>query len=73
MTVRQPVVADLNLPRFLAPGDQAQATLELHNVEGKPGAYSAQVCGARRLSLAPFQKASTSWSLGQRIAEHIRS
>jgi uncharacterized protein YfaS (alpha-2-macroglobulin family) len=42
LTVRQPVVADLNLPRFLAPGDKAMATLELHNVEGKPGAYTAE-------------------------------
>ncbi|OYX06102.1 MAG: alpha-2-macroglobulin [Caulobacter vibrioides] len=46
LTVRQPVVADLNLPRFLAPGDEAYATLELHNVEGKPGAYTAEAFSA---------------------------
>ena len=41
LTVRQPVVADLTLPRFLAPEDQAQATLLLDNVEGPEGTYSA--------------------------------
>ena len=42
LTVRQPVIADLNLPRFLAPGDHATAILELHNVAGQPGAYDAR-------------------------------
>ena len=34
--MREAVIADLNLPRFLAPGDRPFATLELHNVEGVP-------------------------------------
>jgi len=33
------------LTRFMAPGDRALATLELHNVEGKPGDYTASVTG----------------------------
>ncbi|MBL8555872.1 MAG: alpha-2-macroglobulin family protein [Phenylobacterium sp.] len=45
LTVREPVVAELNLPRFMAPGDRALATLELHNLEGKPGDYTASVAG----------------------------
>ncbi|WP_293682031.1 alpha-2-macroglobulin, partial [uncultured Phenylobacterium sp.] len=45
LTVREPVVAELSLPRFMAPGDRAFATLELHNVEGRPGDYTAQVTG----------------------------
>lgn len=40
-TVRDPVVAELSLPRFLAPGDEAMATLLLDNVEGKGGLYKA--------------------------------
>jgi uncharacterized protein YfaS (alpha-2-macroglobulin family) len=67
MTVRQPVVAELSLPRFLAPGDQAQATVELHNVEGRPGAYTAEVSGAGGL-LAPFRKLYQ-LMLGQRVVE----
>ncbi|HEY0436603.1 MAG TPA: alpha-2-macroglobulin family protein, partial [Phenylobacterium sp.] len=69
VTVREPVVADLNLPRFLAPGDKATATLELHNLEGRPGGYTASLTsqggpatGFRKLFPLP---------LGQRIAERI--
>jgi alpha-2-macroglobulin len=35
LTVRTPVVADLVLPRFLAPGDTAHAVLSLQNLSGK--------------------------------------
>ncbi|MBW8880798.1 MAG: alpha-2-macroglobulin family protein, partial [Asticcacaulis sp.] len=55
IVVREPVVADLALPRFLAPGDRAFATLELDNVDGKPGLYQAVIKGLRGLALA-FQK-----------------
>src|SRR3546814_18017946 len=39
LPVRAPVVADLSRPRFLAPGDTAELTLELHNLAGEPGEY----------------------------------
>ena len=35
LTVRTPIVADLVLPRFLAPGDEAHAVLSLQNLSGK--------------------------------------
>ena len=35
LTVRTPVVADFVMPRFLAPGDTAQAVLSLQNLSGK--------------------------------------
>jgi hypothetical protein len=41
LTVRDPVPAELILPRFLAPGDTAQATLTIDNVEGAAGDYVA--------------------------------
>jgi uncharacterized protein YfaS (alpha-2-macroglobulin family) len=69
LTVRQPVVADLSLPRFLAPGDTADATLELQNMEGKPGGYNAVMRGTNGI-VAAFQKVFQ-LVLGQRIAEHI--
>jgi hypothetical protein len=69
LTVRQPVIADLNLPRFLSPGDQAVATLELQNLEGRPGVYQA-VTRATGGIVAVFRKAFQ-LALGQRIAEHI--
>ena len=68
MTVRQPVVADLNLPRFLSPGDQAQSTLELHNLDGRPGGYLAQIFGQGGV-VTPFEKRYT-LARGQRIADH---
>ncbi len=68
MTVRQPVVAELSLPRFLAPGDRAQATLELNNVAGKPGAYSAQVSGQ---GYTAGQPQGVTLAAGQRISQHL--
>lgn len=43
LTVRDPVPAELVLPRFLAPGDEAVATATVDNVEGQGGAYSILV------------------------------
>ncbi len=43
LTVRREVVGDVTLPRFLAPGDTAQATLHVNNVEGAAGAYEAVI------------------------------
>ena len=42
LTVRDPVVADIVLPRFLAPGDKAMAALNMNNVEGRPGDYTSR-------------------------------
>jgi uncharacterized protein YfaS (alpha-2-macroglobulin family) len=43
MIVRDPVVSIVTLPRFLAPGDQGQVTVSLHNVDGVAGAYKVQM------------------------------
>ncbi|MBS0363205.1 MAG: alpha-2-macroglobulin family protein, partial [Proteobacteria bacterium] len=69
MTVRQPVVAELSLPRFLAPGDRAQATLELDNVAGKPGAYRADILGSGGFAAPPGRVYTL--GLGQRIAQRL--
>jgi alpha-2-macroglobulin len=67
LVVREPVIAELALPRFLAPLDRAFATLELHNVEGRPGAYTAVINAVGGLT-APFRKVYE-LIVGQRIAE----
>lgn len=36
MTVAAPVVTQLSLPRFLAPKDRSEATLDIHNLSGIP-------------------------------------
>jgi len=69
MTVREAVIADLNLPRFLAPGDRPVATLELHNVEGAAGGYTAETSSSGGVQMV-FRKLFT-LVLGQRIAERI--
>ncbi|OYQ34514.1 hypothetical protein CHU95_10855 [Niveispirillum lacus] len=43
LTVRDPVVAELILPRFLSPADAGRATVLLHNVEGMAGDYRVSV------------------------------
>lgn len=43
LTVRDQVVADLTLPRFLTPGDKGQGTLLVHNVEGPSGRYNVEI------------------------------
>ena len=52
MTVRDPVVTMVSLPRFLAPGDNAQIGVVVNNLEGAPGDYrltlSATGAGALR-------------------------
>ena len=52
LTVRDPVVAELVLPRFLAPGDKAQAALNLDNVEGAAGMYTTTITTSGPLSTA---------------------
>ena len=39
LIVRDPVVSAVTLPRFLAPNDKSQLSLDLHNLDGAPGTY----------------------------------
>ncbi len=43
MIVRAPLIAEMTLPRFLAPGDVADVTLSLRNLDGKPGDYRIEI------------------------------
>jgi uncharacterized protein YfaS (alpha-2-macroglobulin family) len=45
LKVRDAVPANLSLPRFLAPGDQAVATFTLDNIDGAPGTYRTAIDG----------------------------
>ncbi|PWC35546.1 alpha-2-macroglobulin [Azospirillum sp. TSO22-1] len=45
LTVRDPLVAEAVMPRFLAPGDDSRLTLSLHNVDGAAGTYKVSVTG----------------------------
>jgi alpha-2-macroglobulin len=70
LTVRDPVVAEIVLPRFLAPGDHALAALNMNNVEGRPGSYVATVTTSGPLGLAggaPQTVVSETLRGGQRV------
>lgn len=73
MTVRDPVVTMVSLPRFLAPGDTAQIGLTINNLEGPAGDYrlrfTASGAGSfaspveRTIALAKGQNVSSSFPL----------
>ncbi len=70
LTVRDPVVAEIVLPRFLAPGDTAEAALNLDNVEGKPGNYTAVIKAGGAVGMeggAPQTVITKPLRAGQRI------
>ncbi len=69
LIVREPVVAEVALPRFLAPGDRAEATVELDNVEGRAGPYLANLIGRD----GPTAAAGRSFNLqvGQHVTERL--
>jgi uncharacterized protein YfaS (alpha-2-macroglobulin family) len=67
LTVRDPVVADLVLPRFMAPGDHALAALNINNVEGKGGSYTAVVSASPPLVMGSSANVTRQINLGQRI------
>jgi uncharacterized protein YfaS (alpha-2-macroglobulin family) len=65
IVVRDPVVAELILPRFLAPGDQAQGALNIDNVEGPNGAYTVTISGSNTAQIQA-QPRSFTLNRGQR-------
>ncbi len=70
LTVRDAVVGEIVLPRFLAPGDSADAALNLHNVEGAAGTYTAIVRASGATGLpngVPETKITQNLRTGQRV------
>jgi uncharacterized protein YfaS (alpha-2-macroglobulin family) len=60
MTVREAVVAEALLPRFLAPGDAARLPVLLHNIELPPGELVATLTATGAVELAgPARLAQT--------------
>jgi len=58
MTVRDPVVTLVSLPRFLAPGDTAQIGLVINNLEGAAGDYRVKFAASGAGSFAaPVERA----------------
>jgi uncharacterized protein YfaS (alpha-2-macroglobulin family) len=51
MIVRDPVIEDVAVPRFLAPGDTAQLAVSLHNTDGPAGIYHLTIAGTGAASV----------------------
>ncbi len=65
LTVRDALVSDVTLPRFLAPGDESRISLLLHNVEATPGAYQVSLTASGAVSL-PAVNQSVDMPAGKR-------
>jgi uncharacterized protein YfaS (alpha-2-macroglobulin family) len=72
MTVAAPVVADLVLPRFLAPGDRALASLAIDNVSGPAGSYRFQLIAEGPVSVREPATVLAELAEGQRIDAGFR-
>lgn len=55
-TVASPVVAQISVPRFLAPGDHALLTLELHNLSGARQELAVALAGDFPIALEPLER-----------------
>ncbi|GAB5470847.1 MAG: alpha-2-macroglobulin family protein [Rhodospirillales bacterium] len=52
MIVRAPLIAEVTLPRFLAPGDVADTIVSLRNLDGAAGDYQVTVTGDAVVSVS---------------------
>ena len=71
LTVRDPAPAELILPRFLAPGDEAVATVSIDNIELDDGTFTASLDASEPVSVAATELSRTIPS-GQRVDEGLR-
>ena len=71
LIVRDPVIADLSLPRFLAPGDTARLALSLHNTDGTPGSYHLAINSDGAASLSTDHALDYKLAAGERKADAV--
>ncbi|MBR0673265.1 alpha-2-macroglobulin family protein [Neoroseomonas soli] len=66
LTVRDQVVAEALLPRFLAPGDEARLSVLLHNIELPQGEIAAELTASGGLTIAGPARLAASLATGAR-------
>ncbi len=71
LTVRDQAPADLILPRFIAPGDEALATVSIDNIELEAGTFTAELNATAPVEVAATE-VSRSIPNGQRIDQGMR-
>jgi uncharacterized protein YfaS (alpha-2-macroglobulin family) len=67
MIVRDPVIEDVAVPRFLAPGDTANLAISLHNTDGPPGAYKLVLTGTGAAKISADK--TYTLAAGQRVQD----
>ena len=67
LTVRDPLVAEAILPRFLAPGDEARLPLLLHNLDLPAGAVAITLAAEGAIALNGPASFSQALAQGQRV------
>ena len=65
--VREPMVAEAYLPRFLAPNDSAAVSLSFHNVEGAAGDYRVTLKTEGAVTLDGAAERTMTLTSGQRL------
>ncbi|MCK5424748.1 MAG: alpha-2-macroglobulin family protein, partial [Emcibacter sp.] len=71
LIVRDPVVADLLLPRFLSPGDVAETTLSIHNLSGKDRSFTVTLSEEAGLELSDDKSLTVTLEDGKRFEKAI--
>jgi uncharacterized protein YfaS (alpha-2-macroglobulin family) len=71
LIVRDPVVADVSLPRFLAPGDQASLTLLVDNTDGAAGTYHVALTGTGAIEIPAPKPLDFTLKQGERRIETV--
>ncbi len=71
LVVRDPIVAEVVLPRFLAPGDEAIASLSLHNLSGAERVLDVSFDIAGGIALAGAPRRRVSLADGERVDQQI--
>ncbi len=72
LIVRDPVVGELALPRFLAPGDRADLSLSLHNVSGPAGTYTVRLAAEGPARFTGSAEQTVELAAGQRNVIPLR-
>jgi uncharacterized protein YfaS (alpha-2-macroglobulin family) len=70
LVVRDPVIADISAPRFLAPGDKSNLSLTLQNLDGAAGRYDVAFTSTGDVQLG--DGASVGVDLTQGATTHLR-
>ncbi|HTZ71920.1 MAG TPA: alpha-2-macroglobulin [Acetobacteraceae bacterium] len=67
---RDPVVGEISLPRFLAPGDAASLTLLTHNVDAPAGTFHVHIGASGAVTMKPVDEDVALAAAAQRVATY---